>query len=101
MKGFTVTTVAVALACANGAFAQDKWPTKPVTVVVPQAAGGGNDAIARIFGAEFSKIIGQSVVIDNRPGAGGNIGTAIATKGGKDGHSIMITLSSAHVVNPR
>ncbi len=92
--------VAAALSLAGTALAQEKFPTKAITVIVPQAAGGGNDAIARIFGNEFSKVIGQPVVIDNRPGAGGNIGTAIAARAPKDGHSIMITLSSAHVVNP-
>ncbi len=92
--------VVTALASSQTAFAQDKWPTKAVTVIVPQAAGGGNDAVARVFAQEFSKVIGQPAVIDNRPGAGGNIGTAIAARAPKDGHSIMITLSSAHVVNP-
>jgi tripartite-type tricarboxylate transporter receptor subunit TctC len=96
----TAALCAAALALTHAAVAQDKFPMKPITVVVPQAAGGGNDAVARIFGQDFSKVIGQSVVIDNRPGAGGNIGTALAARAPKDGHTIMITLSSAHVVNP-
>ena len=95
-----IVTAVIALLVNDAALAQDKWPTKAVTVIVPQAAGGGNDAIARVFGQEFGKVIGQAVVIDNRPGAGGNIGTALAARAPKDGHSIMITLSSAHVVNP-
>jgi tripartite-type tricarboxylate transporter receptor subunit TctC len=94
-----VSAVALA-ALAHVAFAQERFPTKSVTVIVPQAAGGGNDAIARVFGQELSRVLGQPVVIDNRPGAGGNIGTAIAARAPKDGHTIMITLSSAHVVNP-
>jgi tripartite-type tricarboxylate transporter receptor subunit TctC len=57
-----------------------------VTVIVPQPAGGGNDAIARVFGQECSKVIGQGVVIDNRPGAGGNIGTAFAARAPTDVH---------------
>ena len=92
--------IALALAVSQAALAQDKFPTKSITVIVPQAAGGGNDAIARVFGQEFGKVLGQAVVIDNRPGAGGNIGTAIAARGPKDGHTVMITLSSAHVTNP-
>jgi tripartite-type tricarboxylate transporter receptor subunit TctC len=92
--------ISAALSIHHGAFAQDKYPTKTVTVIVPQAAGGGNDAIARIVGYRLSEVLGQQVVIDNRPGAGGNIGTAIASKAPKDGHTLMITLSSAHVVNP-
>src|ERR1044072_7355254 len=99
MKALAIASaVAAAFAFAQGAVAQDKWPTKPVTVVVPQAAGGGNDAIARISGQKLSEGIGQPVIIDKRPGAGGTIGTAIAAKGPKDGSSVMITLSSAHVV---
>ena len=92
--------VALAFAFASCALAQDRFPTKSITVIVPQAAGGGNDAIARVFGQELSRVLGQPVVIDNRPGAGGNIGTAIAARAPKDGHTIMITLSSAHVTNP-
>ena len=92
--------LAAMLALASVAYAQDKFPSKSITVIIPQAAGGGNDAIARVFGQEFSKVLGTPVVIDNRPGAGGNIGTALAARAAKDGHTIMITLSSAHVVNP-
>ena len=99
MKALSAIALAAALAGTH-ALAQDKYPAKPVTVIVLQAAGGGNDAIARVFGNDFCKLIGQSVVIDNRPGAGGNIGTAAAARAAKDGHTIMITLSSAHVVNP-
>jgi tripartite-type tricarboxylate transporter receptor subunit TctC len=101
MKAPSAVTLALAAALVSTpVIAQDKYPTKPITVIVPQAAGGGNDAIARVFGQEFGKVLGQSVLIDNRPGAGGNIGTAIAARAPKDGHAIMITLSSAHVVNP-
>ncbi len=101
MKAVSAITLALAAALASThGMAQDKYPTKSITVIVPQAAGGGNDAIARVFGQEFSRVLGQSVVIDNRPGAGGNIGTAIAGRAPKDGHTLMITLSSAHVVNP-
>src|SRR6185503_21247775 len=72
--------IAAALTSGHGALAQERYPTKSVTVIVPQAAGGGNDAIARIVGHRLSEVLGQQVVIDNRPGAGGNIGTAIAAK---------------------
>jgi len=92
--------MSAALSIHHGAFAQEKYPVRMITVIVPQATGGGNDAIARIVGYRLSEVLGQQVVIDNRPGAGGNIGTAIASKAPKDGHTLMITLSSAHVVNP-
>ena len=60
----------LASAAAWGAHAQERFPAKPITIVVPQAAGGANDAIARVLGQKLSQQLGQSVVIDNRPGAG-------------------------------
>ena len=80
--------------------AQDKYPTKPVTVIVPQAAGGANDAIARIVAQKLTESMGQQFIVDNKPGAGGNIGTAAAAKGSKDGYTLLLTVNSAHVINP-
>ncbi|RZM04338.1 MAG: tripartite tricarboxylate transporter substrate binding protein [Variovorax sp.] len=85
---------------AAPAFAQGAYPDKPVTVVVPQGAGGANDAIARIVVPKLATLLQQSVVIDNRPGAGGNIGTAYAAKARPDGYTLVLTTNSAHVVNP-
>jgi tripartite-type tricarboxylate transporter receptor subunit TctC len=90
--------VAVVLACV--APAQDKYPSKNITVVVTQAPGGANDTIARIWGQKLSENIGQPVIIENRAGAGGNIGTVAAAKAPKDGYTLLLTLSSAHVTNP-
>ena len=82
------------------AAAQDAYPTKPVTLIVPQAAGGANDTIARIFAQKFAETLGQPVVIENRVGAGGNIGTVAAAKAPKDGYTLLLTVNSAHVINP-
>jgi tripartite-type tricarboxylate transporter receptor subunit TctC len=82
------------------AHAQDAWPTKPVTIVVPQAAGGANDTVARAFGARLSTALGQPVVIENRTGAGGNVGTALVARAPKDGHTLMLTAQSAQTINP-
>ena len=82
------------------ASAQDKYPNKPVTVIVPQAPGGANDAIARIVAQKLSEQMGQQFIVDNRPGAGGNIGTAAAGKAKPDGYTLLLNLSSAHVINP-
>ncbi len=90
---------ALALA-ATGTYAQDKYPSKPVTVIVPQAPGGANDAIARIVAQKLTEALGQQFVIENKPGAGGNIGTAAAAKGKNDGYTLMLTVNSAHVINP-
>jgi tripartite-type tricarboxylate transporter receptor subunit TctC len=89
-----------ALAFAAAVIAQDKYPSKPVTIIVPQAPGGANDAVARIVAQKLSENMGQQFVIENRAGAGGNVGTAAAARAPRDGYTLMLTLSSAHVVNP-
>ncbi|HEU5296596.1 MAG TPA: tripartite tricarboxylate transporter substrate binding protein [Burkholderiaceae bacterium] len=93
------TVLLVALAGASG-FAQDKYPSKPVTIIVPQAPGGANDAIARIVAQKLTEQTGQQFIVDNRPGAGGNLGTAAAAKAKNDGYTLLLNLSSAHVINP-
>ena len=82
------------------AAAQDKYPSRPVTVIVPQAAGGANDVIARIVAQKISENTGVSFVVDNRPGAGGNIGTAAAARAPKDGYTIMLQANGTQVINP-
>ena len=90
----------LAAVSSSAAFAEDKYPGKPVTVVVPQAPGGANDAIARIVAQKLTEQTGQQFIVDNRPGAGGNLGTAVAAKGKADGYTLLLTVSSAHVINP-
>ena len=80
---------------ASTAFA---WPTKPVTLIVPYPPGGGTDVIARIVQEPLQKQLGQPVLIENRGGAGGSIGTAVAAKA-TDRHTLLFTLSS-HTINP-
>jgi len=75
------------------------WPTKPVTLIVPYPPGGGTDVIARIYQEPLSKQLGQPVLIDNRGGAGGSLGTAVAARAAPDGHTLLFTLSS-HSINP-
>jgi len=75
------------------------WPTKPVTFIVPYPPGGGTDVIARIYQEPLSKQLGQPIVIENRGGAGGSIGTAAVAKAPPDGHTFLFTLSS-HSINP-
>ena len=94
-------TIAVLLGVVTStAFAQDKYPTKPVTMIVPQSPGGANDTVGRILAHRLSENLGTQFLVDNRPGAGGNIGTAAAAKAPKDGHTLLVTVNSAHVINP-
>lgn len=91
-----------ALLCAAslGAAAQDKYPSKPITLVVPQAAGGANDAIARVLAQRLTEQMGQSVIVDNRPGAGGTLATAALARAKRDGYTLLVTADSAHVIGP-
>jgi tripartite-type tricarboxylate transporter receptor subunit TctC len=78
----------------------DDYPSKPVTLVVAYAAGGGTDAIARLFAAQFEKELGGRVIVDNRPGAAGNMGTDVAAKADPDGYTLLIGNQGPMVVNP-
>jgi tripartite-type tricarboxylate transporter receptor subunit TctC len=72
------------------AWADPNWPTKPVTLVVPFPAGGGTDAFARPFSAQFARLTGKQLVIDNRGGAGGNLGAGLAAKAPADGYNLFM-----------
>jgi tripartite-type tricarboxylate transporter receptor subunit TctC len=78
------------LAWPLNSFAQSNWPAKPVTLVVPFPAGGGTDAFARPLSAQFSKLTGKQLVIDNRGGAGGTLGAGIAAKAAADGYTLFM-----------
>jgi len=88
-KWMTLTAAACA-ALSFGAHAQTAWPTKPVTLIVPFPAGGGTDAFARPFSGQFSKQSGKTLVIDNRGGAGGNLGAGVAAKAAPDGYTLFM-----------
>jgi tripartite-type tricarboxylate transporter receptor subunit TctC len=79
--------------------AQAQYPARPITLVVPFAAGGSNDIVARAIGKKLSEAWGQSVIIDNRPGAGGVIGTAFVATSPPDGHTLLL-VSSTFTINP-
>jgi tripartite-type tricarboxylate transporter receptor subunit TctC len=100
MKFHRRLVIALAACAALPALAQDKYPGKPVTIVVPQAPGGANDTIARIVAQKLTEQMGQQFIVDNKPGAGGNIGTAGVAKAKNDGYTLVLTVNSAHVINP-
>jgi len=83
-------SVAACAVVSFGVQAQSTWPTKPVTLVVPFPAGGGTDTFARPFSAQFSKQTGKTLVIDNRGGAGGNLGAGVAAKAAPDGYTLFM-----------
>lgn len=80
--------------------AQPAWPTRPVRLVVAFAAGGPVDLVARIVGGQFERSLGQPFPVDNRAGAGGQIGTDLVAKAPGDGYTLLVTSSAAHGVAP-
>ena len=90
------------VACgAHAAQAPDpaSYPAKPIRLIVPQAPGGSNDVWARYFGGQLAERLGKQVVVDNRPGADGIIGTELVAKANPDGYTLLMT-STAFVMNP-
>ena len=76
------------------------YPNKPITIIVPQAPGGTNDIVGRVVAQRLGEQIKSSVIVENKPGAGGNIGTQFVANAPKDGHTLLMTISSAQAINP-
>lgn len=76
------------------------FPSKTITIIVPFTAGGTTDILARLVGTHLSKKLGQSVVVENRPGAGGNIGTAAVARAPADGYTLVMGTIGTHTINP-
>ena len=100
-QALRLMTLAAITACvgAPSAMAQAVYPTKPITLVVTYPPGGGADAMARLIGPKLGEALGQTVVIENKPGAGGQIGAAAVAKAAPDGYTLMLDASSFSV-NP-
>jgi tripartite-type tricarboxylate transporter receptor subunit TctC len=92
------TLVAVLLCIPTLALAQ--YPAKPIHLIVPFPPGGGNDTVARAIAQQISPELGQPVVIDNKPGAGGSVGAELAAKSAPDGYTLFLAGVGSHVVNP-
>jgi tripartite-type tricarboxylate transporter receptor subunit TctC len=84
---------------ANPAWAQTKYPERPITLLLPYAAGGGTDAIARVFADKLAQKLGGSIVVENRPGAGGNLATDATANAKPDGYTLLIGNQGPMVVN--
>jgi tripartite-type tricarboxylate transporter receptor subunit TctC len=94
-RDFIAGTAATVTVAATGARAQDGWPARPVHFIVPLAAGGGIDFIARQVGEVLTRTLGQQVVVENRTGAGGTLGMDQAMKSDPDGYTVLITNDNA------
>ena len=97
--GVLVCAAALAGPAAQSAFGQS-YPTKPVRIIVAQAPGAQSDLFARLLGQKLSESLGQSVIADPRPGAGGAIGAELAAKAAPDGHTLLMATNSTHGSNP-
>ena len=98
MKRFIAPALTAALtAAAPAALA---YPDKTITIVVPTAAGGGNDAMARTIAQKLAPLLGQSVIVDNRAGANGAIASEFVSRAAPDGHTLMFGYIATHAMNP-
>ncbi|SFU35872.1 Tripartite-type tricarboxylate transporter, receptor component TctC [Polaromonas sp. YR568] len=95
------SAVAVAALSVLGlpAMAQDKWPSKPITYIVPFPAGGTTDILGRLIGQKLGPVLGTTIVIDNKGGAGGGIGSEVAARAPADGYTLVGGTVSSHAIN--
>src|SRR2546427_8947183 len=96
MRGVLATVLLVAATLT----AAQRFPTKPLHLIVPFPPGGGNDTVARAIAQQLGPDLGQPVVIDNRPGAGGSVGAELAAKAPADGYTLFLAGVGSHAVNP-
>jgi len=98
--GVTFSTAICAAVCAPSAHAQSPWPSKPVRIVIGVSPGSGSDLLARALAQRFTPIWGQSVVVENRPGAATNIGTEAVARAAPDGHTVLFGIDIGLTINP-
>lgn len=99
IKSFAYGLIIATNLIAIQAYSQTAWPSKPVKIVVPFAPGGTTDILARAMAPELSKAFGQSFIVENRAGAGGNLGSDIVAKSAPDGYTILMGTVGTHGIN--
>lgn len=100
LSGTAFVTALAALAALAGPAAAQDYPARPITLVIPFAAGGSTDLVGRLVAQKMSEDLGQQVVVENRGGAGGNLGAAHVAKAEPDGYTILMATVATHALNP-
>src|SRR5436190_8896819 len=90
----------IALLATAPAKADDTYPNRSVRIVVPFSAGGPTDIVGRIFAQKLSELLGQQFFVENKVGAGGNIGADVVSKSPADGYTLLVATVSTHAINP-
>ena len=96
----SVAAMALILACVPAAMAQSSWPSRPIKIMVPFAAGGTSDILARLLGEKLSISLNTPVLVDNKPGAGGVVGADSVAKTRPNGYTLLLGTISSHAINP-
>ncbi|WP_151637789.1 Bug family tripartite tricarboxylate transporter substrate binding protein [Noviherbaspirillum aerium] len=99
-KLFTSAAVGLVALTALSAQAQESWPEKQITIIVPWAPGGSTDILARAVASYMAQTFGKPVIVENKPGASGNIGSNYVAKSAADGHTLLMGSMSTHAMNP-
>ena len=100
MKNLFVAVAALVLTAFAPAFAQSDYPSRPIKIIVPWPAGGATDNVARVVAQKMTPVLGQAVVVENRPGATGTIGTQAVIQAAPDGYTLLFMAASLHTFSP-